>query len=761
MADELNIQVAAEGFGSYLEGILPKDVAIACGAFSASMQQVRNILSVDFEKFAQVAASIESIKGLAQINGSDVPVITQLAQQGFTRTAIGSGPDGAYTMSDFFGCMSGLPYLWGDIQGGILETQTTKLINIYNQLFLAVTWEKARISILQPYYYTTVQSYIAPTVGNNPPNPDYPAIDPVNPYIGNGGLGLPTTCPTYYSGAGQPAQYDWYYTLVLALAEDGGGYSRGTGPNPTVTISPNNVGASVTTDVGRNDQNVGSNGAGTFGRVSASINNGGAYRWLANDTQTNWVNIAGQNTDAASPTPPIIPPRDASWVNTNMPVETVTIQHPPVATLAVTASGAIATGGTNTTGDVYSRNGLVSSGEQGWSSPMNTVVQAYITQANTEISSIRTTKPYKCVNLNTAYNAAGTQLTIEQRARFTGISPVPTVGFGDVVGRDDFLNTYPTALHNFVDAIPSLAQDTKPHMAAQTLEAISNLSLPGGQSIVGMMRQERNSARLQEIGVELDNNIPGKLEINVERLLITNGTLPIGQAGIAITGVNGNATNSVTTYTNPSVLITRDDTGALVSPVPSGYLDPELNLYLITNPNFNNTGATDINETSPIDEILNLGLNNPNNQNVLGPSLNGTGPRSVLNSGSNTTPGQGGIGGDGSTAVSPKNAQPLNTQTGSNTPTTLKQAVENARNQLVGPPIAPVRVGARLPVGNGSPYDNGGSIEPGSLAGSKAKDLLPTNLNATYTSGILTPSIYSVSEAIDEVIKCNCDCWVD
>jgi hypothetical protein len=295
-------------------------------------------------------------------------------------------------------------------------------------------------------------------------------------------------------------------------------------------------------------------------------------------------------------------------------------------------------------------------------------------------------------------------------------------------------------------------------MAAQTLEAISNLSLPGGQSVVAMMRQERNAARLQEIGIELDNNIPGKLEPTVEKILISNGTVPIGQAGISITGVNGNSENSVTTYTVPSVLITKDDIGNLVAPVPSGYLDPELNLYLITNPNFDGNGSTDINEVSPIDEILNLGLNNPDNQNLLGPALNGAGPRSVIGTGSNTTPGQGGLGGRGVTSL---NTKPLNIQTGSNQPTTLKDAIDAARNQLAGPPIAPVRVGARLPVGNGSPYDTGVAVEPGSLAGSRVTDLLPTNLNTTYTSGILTPAVYSVSEAIDEVIKCNCDCWVD
>ena len=48
---------------------------------------------------------------------------------------------------------------------------------------------------------------------------------------------------------------------------------------------------------------------------------------------------------------------------------------------------------------------------------------------------------------------------------------------------------------------------------------------------------------------------------------------------------------------------------------------------------------------------------------------------------------------------------------------------------------------------------------PGSFAGSLYGNLLPANLNALYTSNNLLPSTYTVNEAIDEVIRCNCDCW--
>jgi hypothetical protein len=53
----------------------------------------------------------------------------------------------------------------------------------------------------------------------------------------------------------------------------------------------------------------------------------------------------------------------------------------------------------------------------------------------------------------------------------------------------------------------------------------------------------------------------------------------------------------------------------------------------------------------------------------------------------------------------------------------------------------------------------GDAVEPGSFAGSPYTNLIPPNLNSWYTSSTLMPSTYTVNEAIDEVIRCNCDCW--
>ena len=653
---EINIQLVQGGFGSYLDGILPPDIAVAAGAFGASISQIRNITNVPVEKLAQAAMTIETTKGL-NINGSDIPTILSEADQALNLIALGSGPRGQYTTSDFFGCMSGLPYPLRETYNTIRSIQTQKLHNIYNQLFLAVTWEKARIDIKQPYWYVISKPYVPPTASANPPNPDYQP-DPEEPdYDPAEYTFAPTNSPLYWSDPGEPEEYDWYYSLVLSLGEDGGGYGRGTAPNPVVTISPNNVGASVITSTGRNDELAGSMGRGTFGRVSADISNGGSYLW-AHTVQTNWSagNIYPNQTR------PFYPPQDDNWVRSNMPRESVTIQHPPIETLPVSPSGAISTAGKNTGGDVYvdpfftGGSGKIASGEPGWSW-MNSPVKSYIDQANEEILAIRNNRPRESFLLNKLWDRTGEQLTREQRARSIGLAPLP-------VPKDDNLNRFPTSQIVFTDAVPQFALNTKPHMTAQTLEAIVNLCTSGGQSLVGMMRESRNQNKLTAIGIPLDNNIPDTITPKENKQLIANGLLP---------------------GTIPAKLEqVRCADGAILAPTPVGYYNSGSNLYIVTNPGL-----------QPV------------------------------------------IDDDGDSVLPPQD------------PDTVDP------NFPEFPPIIPGDPGP------GTPIDTGEPDFPGSFGGGGFGDIFPPELNPPFFSNNVLSSVYSINEAIDDVIRCNCDCWDD
>ena len=395
-----NIQDLPKGFDSYLVNILPTEIGLAAGAFSYSMQQIKNIQFVEFEKFAQVVYNIETTFNLNLINGSNVPVDTGLMTSGLNTVGLGSGPNRTYTISDFFGCMSGLPYNWSKLTNLILNTQTTALATIYQDLYDAIF-------------------------------NDVPSLD--------------------------------------------------------------------------------------------------------------------------------------------------------------------------------------------------AVVQGYIDDANAEILSIYNTNSNNVQQLNALYEQFGNQLMIEQRSRYIGLPAVP-------VPRDTNLNPYPMMSINFVDSLSSYAQNTLPHMEAQTIEAICNLDNVGGQSIVGLMRELRNQARLQRVGIYQDNTIPGTLDPLTEKELLCNGVVTYNDNGTPVT-----TTPSTEVQTIDNVEYQPQPLGALVD-VP----DYQIPVYVI----------------------------------------------------------------------------------------------------------------------NGKILDVGEAEVPGSLAGSEYVNLVPINLNTTYSSGTRLPASLSVQEAIDQVIHCNCNCWL-
>jgi hypothetical protein len=519
-ANDLNIQALPKGFGSYLTNILPEDIGIAAGAFSRTMQQIRNIQGVPIEKFAQVAGTMETNKGLPLTNGTNVPTNITEAQLGAGIVALGSGPYNTYTFSDFFGCMSCLPYPWKTIQSQIQTLTTTKLSNIYNQLFLAVTWQRGEVSMVQTKYNVLIQSYI-------PPDPS--TGDP-----------------------GQPRIDDWYYTVSSSVTNAGGGYGRGTAPTPNpVVLTPNNCGASASvTSIGTDDTFAASNGGGTFGRITAySFSPGSPYKYA-----TTSVSQAG---------PPSAP---------SAPVEYVTVLGPPTATLPVQANGSIATGGTNTAGTTIGSDGSKTINDPGWPG-MNTPVQLYINQANDEIFSIRNTNPTLAGQLNLNWNNIGERLNQEQRARNIGLTsePPPNTPPAELTPN---LNPYPITMYSFIDNVPKYAKNTEPHMSAQTIEAISDTDIVTGQSTIGLMRESRNQDRLSKAGLILDNTIADALPIEQQKQLLANGSLSVPTT---ITTTDANANVTTTTANVPTPLAYPDPTV-----IPAGYYDPVTQLYYVT-----------------------------------------------------------------------------------------------------------------------------------------------------------------------------------
>jgi hypothetical protein len=458
-------QVLVEGFGSYLADILPPDIAVTAGAFGASMQQIKNITQIPVEKFAQVVASTETIQGLDLVNGTNVPVDIPEAQAAYELVALGTGPYKTFTYSDFYGCMSGLPYDWPQLQLLLNDLQTSNLTNIYQNLYNAI------IAGPQPY----------------------------DPFTN------PTPIPTY-----------------------------------------------------------------------------------------------------------------------------------------------------------------------------NATVQTQIDLANAEIALIRTVRPGASVDLNNLYNKFATQIGNEQLVRNTGLSPLPDP-------RDPYINKYPISIYSFVDLLPLYGKQTQPHMAAQTLEAISDLTFVAGQSIIGAMREARNQDRLNFVGISLDNNIPDFIEEQKEWISNTAVTLDV------IDPTTGNVTEIITTVGN-AVPAYPTATKSL------GYYDPGTQLYNI----------------------------------YLVPAINSSdvvgSPTGTVATGTVGTPGNDGA--------------PI-------------PFIVNTFDPL-GNPVTSVYGTGRPSV----PVDTGGPKIPGSLAKSPYQNLIPPQLNTLFTSDVLLPAQYSVAEAIEHVIDCNCDCWL-
>jgi hypothetical protein len=160
------------------------------------------------------------------------------------------------------------------------------------------------------------------------------------------------------------------------------------------------------------------------------------------------------------------------------------------------------------------------------------------------------------------------------------------------------------------------------------------------------MRQSRNQARLEQIGIPLDNNIPDLPSITQQKVLLTAGTLPEAVDGIV--GLTGN-------YTIPAWSVTQNCDNVALSPNPIAYYD------------------------STQDDLLSAG---------------GTAA--------------------GNTSAILNNNSPI--------------------------------VSTNVPIGPGTSLNAG--------------NILPPNLNTAYTSSTLLPATFNDQQAIDSVIECNCDCWV-
>lgn len=118
-----------------------------------------------------------------------------------------------------------------------------------------------------------------------------------------------------------------------------------------------------------------------------------------------------------------------------------------------------------------------------------------IEDANDAIAAILAENPVLATNLNTLYSTFGTRLTKEQNARALAIP---------------YINDITTTLNDiyiFMDSLNEFANQTQDNGPGLVLENIADTTTIGGNSLIGSMREIRNSERLGLIGGQLDSNV--------------------------------------------------------------------------------------------------------------------------------------------------------------------------------------------------------------------------------------------------------------
>lgn len=477
------------------------------------------------------------------------------------------------------------------------------------------------------------------------------------------------------TSAGPPPVYDWQYKITgITLTNAGGGYGRENAPVPTGTLGDNGSGyysgdggAVITLNLDSDPNNV----PGTYGTLSVST------------TAGSWVTYASGQSSATPADPGL----------------TFSIQAPPTTNAGVTG--------------VNSAFGTV-----GWPA-LNTIIDNYVILADAEITAIQTQSPeaYEASQvLNTYWNSIGIALKIEQRSRYAAIPPVAIPYF-------KWLTPYPLALINFIDNIPSIAADTCPNGPAQNIENNVDLCDPGGQSIVGLMREVRNMQRLITAGLEQDNTISDEIPEELDSQQCVNGTVPGAVEGIP---------SPLGTYTLPSWPTVKTCEGLPLSPGPITIYDPNyIGLRRIVPVGYPNTLPTPT-EGLPY---------NPGNVNVI---LNITPenlPPTIVDNTGQVIP----IFPDGDPTTNP-----------------IPIVIVNP-NVPAGPsvPIGPGGIPIDLPVSVTNTTPGIPNTLLPEIPYFPTGNVLPFRLNSNYSSSTLIPAQYDVVSAIDKVIECNCDCWVN
>lgn len=125
------------------------------------------------------------------------------------------------------------------------------------------------------------------------------------------------------------------------------------------------------------------------------------------------------------------------------------------------------------------------------------------------------------------YNRMGAMLAREQFIRKKAIT-----------GGIEYTSSSTMDIYGFINSLATYSQETEPGETSVVIENITNTETLGGQSLIGSMREARNSLRMGLMGGELDNRIdPFKLTLPIPNG--TKATIPTTTGLVEVSVVNG------------------------------------------------------------------------------------------------------------------------------------------------------------------------------------------------------------------------------
>jgi len=127
----------------------------------------------------------------------------------------------------------------------------------------------------------------------------------------------------------------------------------------------------------------------------------------------------------------------------------------------------------------------------------NAALVVLVTAADAEIGTAITAMGTATTTLNTAWTAMTTHSANEATFQTQASIDYATLTAGAQL-----------PITAFIPALGGYGQQTQTGMAAEFLEAIANIANQSGQAMVGALREGRNTAGINAVGLKADNDVP-------------------------------------------------------------------------------------------------------------------------------------------------------------------------------------------------------------------------------------------------------------